>query len=53
MGFVNHPDADKKYIFDTRKKGNYNTGHNYGTASMSRQQRMDIVEYLKGYNRKY
>lgn len=47
VGFVNHPEAEAKYIFDTRKRANDNAGHDYGTAQMSKQQRMDLVEYLK------
>ncbi len=41
------------FNFDTRLKGNYNVGHNYGTkdekglAKLNKEQRLDLLEYLK------
>lgn len=34
------------FRFDTSIKGNYNTGHTWGTT-LSDEQRMDLIEYLK------
>jgi hypothetical protein len=33
-------------IFDTRRRGNSNAGHAYGTE-LNREQRLDLLEYLK------
>jgi len=27
--------------------GNYNSGHEYGTADLSENERLDLLEYLK------
>jgi mono/diheme cytochrome c family protein len=42
------PLARAKYVVDTTKPGNANTGHAYGEA-LTDQQRWDVVEYLKTY----
>jgi len=34
------------FTFDTRKLGNSNAGHNYGTE-LDREKRLDLLEYLK------
>ena len=34
------------FTFDTRKLGNSNTGHSYGTE-LDREKRLDLLEYLK------
>jgi hypothetical protein len=35
------------FVFNTRLPGNSNTGHQYGTRSLSKEQRFDLLEYLK------
>jgi len=35
------------FVFDTRIRGNHNTGHEYGACGMTDQQRWDLVEFLK------
>ena len=42
------PLASAKYVVDTTKPGNANTGHAYG-AVLTDPQRWDLVEYLKTY----
>jgi len=37
---------DGGFVFDTRKKGNSNTGHSFGTR-LTTEQKMDLIEYLK------
>jgi mono/diheme cytochrome c family protein len=48
VGFVSSgPDAAREGVrFDTRVKGNANTGHVYG-QDLTREQRNDLLEYLK------
>jgi mono/diheme cytochrome c family protein len=48
VGFVSSgPDAQREGVrFDTREKGNANTGHLYGQELLP-EQREDILEYLK------
>lgn len=38
---------DGPYVLDTTTPGNSNAGHEYGTA-LSREQKHDLIEYLKG-----
>lgn len=38
--------SEEQYEFDTRRSGNSNSGHEYGTT-LSIQDRMDLIEYLK------
>jgi hypothetical protein len=41
------PDAQREGVrFDTREKGNANTGHTYG-QELPADQREDLLEYLK------
>ncbi|MDQ7016729.1 MAG: di-heme-cytochrome C peroxidase [Gammaproteobacteria bacterium] len=47
VGFVNRPFSDRALMFETHKKGNSNAGHEYATAELSREERLDVVEYLK------
>jgi hypothetical protein len=45
--FNTGPDAQRQgVLFDTRPRGNTNTGHLYGTE-LTREQRADLLEYLK------
>jgi mono/diheme cytochrome c family protein len=48
VGFVwRGPDAEREgVLFDTRLRGNHNTGHLYG-HDLTREQREDLLEYLK------
>ena len=48
VGFVSSgPDAQREGVrFDTRAKGNGNTGHMYGQG-LPADQREDLLEYLK------
>jgi hypothetical protein len=34
------------FLFDTRRLGNSNAGHTYGTG-LDKEQRLDLLEYLK------
>lgn len=45
VGFIT--EGYKGFLFDTSKKGNYNTGHIYKLDQLTRRERLDIVEYLK------
>ena len=45
VGFIS-ADYDG-FIFDTRIRGNHNSGHEYGSCGMTEQQRWDLVEFLK------
>jgi mono/diheme cytochrome c family protein len=42
------PLASAKYVVDTAKPGNANTGHAYGTT-LTDQERWNLIEYLKTY----
>jgi hypothetical protein len=35
------------FLFDVTQPGNSNAGHDYGTRGLSREDRLDLVEYLK------
>ena len=35
------------FLFDTNMQGNSNDGHNYGTKGLTKEERLDLVEYLK------
>ncbi len=46
--------GDSNFVFRVRDEatgepipGNYNSGHEYGTSSLSEEQRLELVEYLK------
>ncbi|HYO76556.1 MAG TPA: cytochrome c [Thermoanaerobaculia bacterium] len=45
VGFVT-TQAPGTFLFDTSIKGNYNSGHLWGT-NLEDEQRMDLIEYLK------
>jgi hypothetical protein len=53
-GFVSDPnDPDNKFVFKVKDDsgapipGNYNNGHDYGTATLNEEDRMALVEYMK------
>jgi hypothetical protein len=49
LGFVSTASTDgtrKFFHFDTREKGNHNTGHDYGT-DLSEKDKAALIEYLK------
>ena len=46
VGFNNAP-GDGSHNYDTSLPGNRNTGHTIGTARLSREDRMALIEYLK------
>jgi hypothetical protein len=49
LGFrTDIPEAQAKYVVDTRKAGNANTGHTFG-AALTDDQRRDLIEFLKTY----
>ena len=35
------------FLFDTSKRGNRNTGHEYGARSLTETERLDLLEYLR------
>jgi len=35
------------FTFDTRLPGNANTGHEYGTTTLTEPERMALIEFLK------
>ena len=39
--------AIKAFKFDTRLKGNANSGHEYGSKKMTETERLELLEYLK------
>jgi hypothetical protein len=45
-GFGSLPTGERVFVFDVEKTGNRNTGHEYG-ASLTREQKLDLLEYLK------
>ncbi len=45
VGFVS--DGYDGFVFDTSKRGNRNTGHEYGAGKLSHDERLDLLEYLK------
>lgn len=53
VGFVTTAAEGNSFEFRTRDArgniiwGNFNGGHDYGNARLSRQQRLDLVEYMK------
>ena len=53
VGFVTTPSTGNSFEFRTRDAqgaiiwGNYNGGHDYGNASLTHRQRLDLVEYMK------
>jgi len=46
LGFVS-TESDGRFLFDTSKPGNLNIGHEYPAGSLSHEERMAIIEYLK------
>lgn len=46
VGPVTTPNSETQ-IFDTRRKGNSNKGHDYGTSRLTESQRLELLEYLK------
>jgi len=47
VGFVNRASEDRALMFETHKQGNSNAGHEYGTQDLDRDDRLNLVEYLK------
>jgi len=47
VGFVTTPSPDST-LFDTSLEGNSRLGHDYGNATLSEEQRWQLVEYMKG-----
>jgi len=47
VGFVNHPSNDRALMFETHRRGNSNAGHEYGTQDLDRDDRLNLLEYLK------
>ena len=52
VGFVQNPDT-APFVFSVRDEngvpipGNFNSGHDYGNADLTEEERSDLVEYLK------
>ncbi|HEY0026835.1 MAG TPA: di-heme-cytochrome C peroxidase [Allosphingosinicella sp.] len=47
VGYRTDEAPNNGFVFDTSKRGNLNTGHEYGVAKLSDQQRWALVEYMK------
>jgi hypothetical protein len=47
VGFRHGADEYKGFLFDTSQPSNSNEGHEYGTRAMTKEDRLDLVEYLK------
>jgi mono/diheme cytochrome c family protein len=47
VGFRKDPSVYSGFLFDTTLPSNSNAGHEYGTRSLTDDQRWDLVEYLK------
>ena len=54
VGYVTTKVAEDDFLFQTRDSagrmidGNSNAGHDYGNAELSHEDRMALVEYMKG-----
>ena len=49
VGYLTSADAPgNSFTFDTRLAGNSNKGHVYGVDAMTADQRLELLEYLKG-----
>jgi hypothetical protein len=54
VGYVTRKVAEDDFLFQTRDgtgrviDGNSNAGHDYGNAQLSHEDRMALVEYMKG-----
>ena len=46
VGYREPPPGEPAFLFDTRKPGNGNMGHEYGT-DLGERDRLDLIEYLK------
>jgi hypothetical protein len=53
VGYVTDQSAQNSFRFDAYKPngeinwGNWNGGHDYGNASLTEDQRLDLLEYMK------
>jgi hypothetical protein len=47
VGYLTAPRADNPFVFDTTKEGNSNAGHDYGSSSLTPEDRKALVEYMK------
>ena len=47
VGFVTEPGPDNSFRFDTTIDGNSNSGHDYGNATFTPDDRKALIEYLK------
>ena len=47
VGYVTGPAAGNLFTVDTRLRGNSNAGHDYGSSTMTDEDRWSLVEYLK------
>lgn len=47
VGFITVKSDDRKLLFETHRKGNSNAGHEYYTRSLTKEERMALVEYMK------
>ncbi len=47
VGFVNKIGDDRTLIFETHRSGNSNGGHEYGNRGFSKEDRLNLVEYMK------
>ncbi len=47
VGFKHGETEYQGFLFDTRILSNNNEGHEYGTRTMSKEDRLNLVEYLK------
>lgn len=47
VGFRHGENDYDGFLFDTSKRANSNSGHEYGTRQLSEEDRLDLVEYLK------
>ena len=47
VGFVTDARPDNTFLFDTRLDGNSNRGHDYGVGTLTPDDRMSLIEYMK------
>lgn len=48
LGYLNEKDEQRVFEFDTKKSGNSNSGHEYGTK-LSEEEKMQLLEFLKSF----
>lgn len=48
LGYVNEPDSQRVFKFETSQPGNSNSGHDYGTK-LSEEEKMQLLAFMKSF----